>query len=54
MAKFRTSVSQKELRAAMTEEQQAQHATTFQASRGGHFPEPEKPVPGTPKKKRRG
>ena len=24
--------------------------TTYQASRGGHFPVEEKPVPGTPKK----
>lgn len=24
------------------------HETTWQASRGGSFPEPEKPVPGTP------
>lgn len=26
------------------------HATTYQASRGGHYPTPPKPVPGTPKK----
>ncbi|MGW6598488.1 hypothetical protein [Streptomyces sp. NPDC055036] len=26
--------------------------TTYQASRGGHFPPPEKPVAGTPKKGR--
>ncbi|UOB09088.1 hypothetical protein MQE23_08485 [Streptomyces sp. HP-A2021] len=26
----------------------AGHETTYQASRGGHFPEPDKPVPGTP------
>ncbi|MER8219709.1 hypothetical protein ABTZ58_03745 [Streptomyces sp. NPDC094143] len=26
------------------------HGTTYQASRGGHYPEPKKPVPGTPKK----
>lgn len=25
------------------------HETTYQASRGGHFPEPQKPVPGKPK-----
>ncbi|MFD9270917.1 hypothetical protein ACFWB1_26010 [Streptomyces goshikiensis] len=25
--------------------------TTYQASRGGHFPAPAKPVPGTPKSK---
>jgi hypothetical protein len=26
------------------------HETVYQASRGGHFPQAEKPVPGTPKK----
>jgi hypothetical protein len=26
------------------------HGTTYQASRGGHYPEPKKPTPGTPKK----
>lgn len=26
------------------------HVTTYQASRGGHFPTPKKPTPGTPKK----
>jgi len=26
------------------------HETVYQASRGGHFPDPKKPVPGTPKK----
>lgn len=26
------------------------HATTYQASRGGHFPATEKPTPGAPKK----
>ena len=25
------------------------HETVYQASRGGHFPEGDKPVPGTPK-----
>jgi hypothetical protein len=25
------------------------HATTYQASRGGHFPVEDKPVPATPK-----
>ncbi|CAL9350558.1 hypothetical protein SUDANB1_00452 [Streptomyces sp. enrichment culture] len=25
------------------------HETTYQASRGGHFPPPEQPVPGAPK-----
>ena len=44
---FRRSVPQAELRAKLTPEQQAKHATTFQGSRGGHFPEPDKPVAGT-------
>jgi hypothetical protein len=26
------------------------HETTYQASRGGHFPEPKKPTPAKPKK----
>ncbi|MFH9013981.1 hypothetical protein ACH4C6_21700 [Streptomyces sp. NPDC017943] len=47
---FRRSVPQSELRAKLSVEQQAKHATTFQASRGGHYPEPKKPVPGQPKK----
>lgn len=28
------------------------HETTYQPSRGGHYPAPAKPVPGTPKDKR--
>ena len=28
------------------------HETTYQASRGGYFPPPAKPVPGTPKGKK--
>ncbi|MFI9155728.1 hypothetical protein [Streptomyces sp. NPDC053367] len=47
---FRRSVSPVELRETMTEEQLARHATTYQASRGGHYREPERPVPGKPKK----
>lgn len=47
---FRRSVPQAELRAKLAPEQQAQHATTYQASRGGHFPEPKKPTPAKPKK----
>jgi hypothetical protein len=27
------------------------HETTYQASRGGWYPAPDKPVPGTPKEK---
>ncbi|MFJ4649485.1 hypothetical protein ACIP6Q_39125 [Streptomyces bobili] len=29
------------------------HETDYQASRGGHFPVPPKPVPGTPKEQPR-
>jgi hypothetical protein len=50
---FRRSISQAELRGKMTTEQLEQNATTYQGSRGGHFKEPEKPVPGTPKRSRR-
>jgi len=46
---FRKSIPQAELRAKLTQEQLKKHGTNFQASRGGHFPETEKPVPGTPK-----
>ncbi len=46
---FRRTMPQDELRDSMTEEQRTRHATTYQASRGGFFPEQEKPVPGTPK-----
>ncbi|GGQ48704.1 hypothetical protein [Streptomyces asoensis] len=28
------------------------HETTYQASRGGHFPAPQTPTPGTPKEQR--
>lgn len=45
---FRRSVPQEDLAKTMTPEQQAQHATTYQASRGGHFPAEDKPVPGQP------
>lgn len=47
---FRRSVSQQELRATRTPEQQARHETTYQPSRGGWFKPAEKPVPGKPKK----
>lgn len=46
---FRKSVSQAELREKQSEQDRAQHATTYQPSRGGWFLEPVKPVPGTPK-----
>ena len=45
---FRTSISQDELRAGQPAEQHGQFETVYQASRGGHFEEEEKPVPGTP------
>ncbi|WP_442803461.1 hypothetical protein OG411_19255 [Streptomyces pseudogriseolus] len=35
---FRKSIPQAELRAKMTPEQREQNATTYQPSRGGHFP----------------
>lgn len=28
------------------------HETTYQASKGGYYPAPAKPVPGTPKEKK--
>jgi hypothetical protein len=46
---FRRSVPQQELRETMTPEQLARHATTYQGSRGGHYQEPSKPVPGKKK-----
>jgi len=45
---FKRTGSQDELRAARTEEQLAQHATVYSASRGGHYPAQDKPVPGAP------
>lgn len=48
--RFRRIISQDDLRRAQTEEQREQHATTYQASRGGWFKTPDKPVPGTPQK----
>ncbi|MET9365773.1 hypothetical protein ABZX93_33360 [Streptomyces sp. NPDC006632] len=44
---FRKTISQDELRESLTPEQRAS-GPTYQASRGGWFPEPAKPVPGTP------
>lgn len=46
---FRRSIPQAELRAGQPAQQRGQHETVYQASRGGHFPEPQRPVPGTPK-----
>lgn len=45
---FQRTGSQEELRAAMSPERVAQQETVYQASRGGHFPAEEKPVPGAP------
>ncbi|MEU5499905.1 hypothetical protein [Streptomyces griseofuscus] len=45
---FRKSISQAELREKLTPEERA-NGPVYQASRGGHYPEPAKPVPGTPK-----
>ncbi|WP_432158023.1 hypothetical protein [Streptomyces sp. bgisy153] len=45
---LRKSIPQAELREKLTPEQRAS-GPTYQASRGGWFPEPKKPVPGTPK-----
>ena len=45
---FRTSVPQEELRESVPAEQLDPHATTYQSSRGGYFPEADRPVPGTP------
>lgn len=47
---FRRTVPQEELRSKLTAEERARHETTYQASRGGHFPKPQRPTPGTPKK----
>jgi|GEM_PF-2070593 len=45
---LRNSIPMSELRDKMSSDDQDKHATTYQASRGGHYPEPDKPVPGTP------
>jgi len=45
---FRKSISQAELREKLSDEERAS-GPTYQSSRGGWFPEPTKPVPGTPK-----
>ncbi|MER5213689.1 hypothetical protein ABT063_24735 [Streptomyces sp. NPDC002838] len=50
---FRRSVPQEDLAETMTPEQVARHTTTYQASRGGHFPAEERPVPGTPQERPR-
>lgn len=34
----------------LSQEDTAEHETVYQPSRGGWFPAPAKPVPGTPKK----
>lgn len=45
---FKRTGSQDDLRAGMSEEQLAQHATEYRASQGGWYPVEDKPVPGTP------
>ncbi|GGR71054.1 MULTISPECIES: hypothetical protein [Streptomyces] len=47
---FRRSIPQAELRAKLTPEERA-NGPVYQASRGGWFKAPTKPVPGTPKGK---
>jgi hypothetical protein len=49
---FRRSISQDELRQKLAAEER-ESGPTYQSSRGGWFPEPVKPVPGTPKGGRR-
>ncbi|MFI1607834.1 hypothetical protein ACH4YN_37970 [Streptomyces griseofuscus] len=49
MPKFRPSVPMSELRDKMSDADKQKHETTYQASRGGHFPTKDKPVPGTPR-----
>jgi hypothetical protein len=48
MGIFRSSVDPNELRESMSPERLEQQKTTYQASRGGHFPAEVKPTPGTP------
>lgn len=45
---FKRTGTQEELRAAMSPERAAQQETVYQASRGGHYPAGDKPVPGAP------
>ncbi|MFI7009989.1 hypothetical protein [Streptomyces sp. NPDC050145] len=47
---LRKSIPMSELRDNMSNDDRDKHATTYQSSRGGHYPAPDKPVPGTPKK----
>lgn len=44
---FRKTISQDELRSNLSEKDQ-QSGPTYQSSRGGWYPETDKPVPGTP------
>jgi len=52
MPRFRPTIPMDELRDRLTPEQRAAARTDYQASRGGWFRQPEKPVPGTPKRPR--
>ena len=45
---FKRTGCQEELRAAADPARLKKDATTYQASRGGHYPAGDKPVPGTP------
>lgn len=45
---FQRTGTQDDLRAAMSPERLAAQETVYQASRGGHYPAEDKPVPGTP------
>lgn len=45
---FRKTISQDELRNKLSEKDKAA-GPTYQPSRGGWYPAPAKPVPGTPK-----
>ncbi|MET8832021.1 hypothetical protein ABZX40_40500 [Streptomyces sp. NPDC004610] len=44
---FRKTISQDELRKRLPADEQ-ETGPTYQSSRGGWFPEPVKPIPGTP------
>ncbi|MFD7868106.1 hypothetical protein [Streptomyces sp. NPDC059783] len=44
---FRKTISQDELRSKLPAAEQTS-GPVYQSSRGGHYPETEKPIPGTP------
>ncbi|MEU4850656.1 MULTISPECIES: hypothetical protein [Actinomycetes] len=50
---FRSTIPLAELREKRPDTaDDSRHETTYQASRGGWYPAPDKPVPGTPKESR--